>query len=265
MPLLRFTILGCGSSAGVPRIGNNWGDCDPANPRNHRSRCSLRVERLDGEAVTRVLIDTSPDVRAQLLAAGVGDVDAVVFTHPHADHIHGIDDLRAIVLNIGRRLPVCADGPTRNDLLSRFGYVFETPAGSSYPPILEMNHIDGPVTIDGPGGPITLSPFPAIHGTITALGFRIGALAYLPDVSAMTDEGWAACSDLDVWIIDALRRKPHPSHAHLERTLEWISRAAPKRAVLTNMHIDLDYATVDAETADHITPAFDGMQIELPV
>lgn len=265
MAEMRFTILGCGSSAGVPRIGGNWGDCDPTNPKNRRSRCSLLVERHDGDAVTRVLIDTSPDLREQLLAAEVGTLDAVVYTHPHADHIHGIDDLRAIVLNTGQRLPVWADAPTRADLLSRFAYVFKTPPGSNYPPILELNEIDGPITITGAGGPVTLSPFPATHGGITSLGFRIGGLAYLPDVSDMTDSGWAACTGLEVWIIDALRRTPHPSHAHLERTLGWIDRAAPQRAVLTNMHIDLDYATVLTETPEHIEPAFDGMQITLPV
>ncbi|MDF0599767.1 MBL fold metallo-hydrolase [Psychromarinibacter sp. C21-152] len=258
---LRFTILGCGSSGGVPRLGGRWGDCDPDNPKNSRRRCSLLVERETGDGTTRVLIDTSPDLRAQLLDAGVGELDAVVYTHGHADHVHGIDDLRMVVFNMKRRLPVWADGNTQDDLYSRFAYAFVQPEGSSYPPILDMHTIDGPLTIEGAGGPVTLTPFEVGHGSIDALGFRIGDLAYLPDVAKMTDEAWAAVADLDCWILDALRRTPHPTHAHLDQSLDWIARAAPKRAVLTNMHIDLDYATVEAETPDNVTPAYDGMVI----
>ncbi|WP_102108844.1 MBL fold metallo-hydrolase [Oceaniglobus roseus] len=260
----RFTILGCGSSGGVPRLGGHWGDCDPANPKNARRRCSLLVERIDGAQTTRVLIDASPDLRAQLLDAGVGTLDAVVFTHPHADHTHGLDDLRMIVFNTRKRLPLWADAATEKSLGTRFGYVFVQPEGSSYPPICEMNRIEGPVTIDGPGGTITLAPFEVNHGNIHALGFRIAGLAYLPDVLEIPDAAWPALDGLDVWIVDALRRTPHPSHSHLDRTLGWIERARPKRAVLTNMHVDLDYATLEAETPAHVTPAFDGMQITLP-
>ncbi len=265
MAQLRFTILGCGSSAGVPRIGNNWGDCDPTNPKNARRRCSMLVERIEDAAITRVLIDSTPDVRMQLIDAGVGALDGVIYTHSHADHIHGIDDLRVVVLNMKRRLPVWADAKTRDELLDRFTYCFAQPKGSNYPPILDMNLLEGPVRVSGAGGDITLKPFSAIHGNIDALGFRIGDLAYLPDVSQMTEQAWVACSNLDCWVVDALRREPHPSHTHLERTLEWIKQAAPKRAVLTNMHIDLDYETVRAETPDHVTPAFDGMQITYEV
>jgi phosphoribosyl 1,2-cyclic phosphate phosphodiesterase len=257
------TILGCGSSGGVPRLGGHWGDCDPENPRNTRRRCSMLVTREGPGGTTRVLIDTSPDLRAQLLDAGVGTLDAVVYTHSHADHVHGIDDLRMIVYNMRRRLPVWADGATQNDLYSRFGYAFMQPDGSAYPPILDMNTIDGPVTVDGAGGTITLRPFEVRHGSIDALGFRIGGLAYLPDVSEIPEAAWGALSDLDCWVLDALRRTPHPTHAHLARALEWIERAAPRRAVLTNMHIDLDYATVEAETPPHVTPAHDGMTIAI--
>lgn len=257
----RFTILGCGSSGGVPRLGGHWGACDPDNPRNARRRCSLLIERQDGDGITRVLIDTSPDLRMQLLDAGVGELDAVVFTHSHADHVHGLDDLRMIVFNMRQRLPVWADGDTQNNLLARFGYAFVQPKGSAYPPILDMHTIDGDVVIDGAGGAITLTPFEVDHGSISSLGFRIGDVAYLPDVSYIPAATWPALEGLDCWIVDALRRTPHPTHAHLERTLEWIAQAAPRRAVLTNMHIDLDYATVEAETPDHITPAYDGMVI----
>ncbi len=258
---LRFTILGCGSSGGVPRLGGHWGACDPDNPKNTRRRCSLLVERTTDEGTTSVLIDTSPDLRAQLLDAGIGRLDAVLYTHAHADHVHGLDDLRMIVFNMRARLPVYADGPTTNDLLNRFGYAFVQPPGSAYPPILDINSIDGDVTIDGAGGPITFTPFEVTHGNIDALGFRIGEVAYLPDVSDIPETIWPMLEGLDIWILDALRRDPHPSHSHLANSLEWIARAKPKRAVLTNMHIDLDYETVLAETPEGVEPAFDGMQI----
>lgn len=258
---ISFRILGCGSSGGVPRLGGLWGACDPANPKNTRTRCSLLVTRTGAQGITQVLVDTSPDMRAQLLDAGVGSLDAVVYTHAHADHVHGIDDLRMIVFNTRARLQVWADGDTTNDLLGRFGYAFVQPKGSSYPPILELNAIEGEFTIDGAGGPIRFEPFSVKHGRIDALGFRIGDVAYLPDVSDIPDAAWPALRGLDTWIVDALRRDPHPTHAHLAKTLEWIARAAPRQAVLTNMHNDLDYATVAAETSDHIHPAYDGMTI----
>ncbi|AUQ98239.1 MBL fold metallo-hydrolase [Phaeobacter inhibens] len=265
MGVLRFTILGCGSSGGVPRLGGHWGDCDPDNPRNRRRRCSLLVERDGPEGTTTVLIDTSPDMRSQLLDSDTGRLDGVVYTHSHADHVHGIDDLRMIVFNMRDRIPVYADGDTQNALLSRFGYAFVQPAGSPYPPILDLRSIDGPLTISGPGGDITLRPFEVNHGSMDALGFRIGDLAYLPDVAKIPDSALAELQDLDCWILDALRRKPHPTHLSLDEALEWIERMAPKRAVLTNMHIDLDYAQVAAETPDHIDPAYDGMVIEYPI
>ncbi|WP_151718102.1 MBL fold metallo-hydrolase [Gemmobacter serpentinus] len=262
--MYRFTILGCGSSGGVPRLGGDWGDCDPANPKNRRSRCSLLVERIGPQGSTRVLIDTSPDMRAQLLAAGVGTLDAVAYTHSHADHVHGIDDLRQIVFNLKSRLAVWADAPTQNALIDRFGYAFVQPAGSPYPPILDLNTIDGPFTIKGAGGPVTLTPFEADHGAMDALGFRVAGLAYLPDAVAIPEQSWPHLAGLDVFIVDALRRKPHPTHAHLALTLEWIARAAPARAVLTNMHLDLDHATLLDELPAGVTPAHDGLVIELP-
>jgi phosphoribosyl 1,2-cyclic phosphate phosphodiesterase len=265
MGALRFTILGCGSSGGVPRLGGHWGDCDPTNPRNVRRRCSLLVERDGPEGTTTVLIDTTPDMRSQLLDTGTGRLDGVVYTHSHADHVHGIDDLRMIVFNMRERVPVYADGDTQNALLSRFGYAFIQPEGSPYPPILDLRQIDGPLTISGPGGDITLRPFEVNHGSIEALGFRIGDLAYLPDVAKIPDSALDELRELDCWIIDALRRKPHPTHLCLDEALEWIERMAPKRAVLTNMHIDLDYAQVAAETPDHVDPAYDGMVIEYPI
>ncbi|SPF78498.1 MBL fold metallo-hydrolase [Pseudoprimorskyibacter insulae] len=258
---LRFTILGCGSSGGVPRIGGHWGDCDPTNPKNRRRRCSLLIERESDTGTTTVLVDTGPDMREQLIDAGVGRLDAVVYTHGHADHVHGIDDLRQIVFNMRQRLPVWADGDTQNDLLSRFGYAFVQPEDSPYPPILNLHTIRGPFTIDGAGGPIELTPFRVNHGSIDALGFRVANLAYLPDVVKIPDDVWPTLQGLDCFIIDALRRTPHPTHSHLALALEWIDRIACRRAVLTNMHIDLDYDAVAAETPDHIVPAYDGLTV----
>ena len=261
MAQLRFTILGCGSSAGVPRIGNDWGQCDPAEPKNRRRRCSLLVERINEGAITRVLIDTSPDMRDQLLSAGIGTLDAVVYTHSHADHVHGIDDLRQIVHNQHHRLPVWADAPTQDALISRFAYAFVQPHGSPYPPILDLHDINGPFDITGAGGPLRFTPFTVDHGSMDALGFRIGNLAYLPDVVAIPEPVWPHLMGLECWILDALRRKPHPTHAHLALSLEWIARAKPQAAVITNMHIDMDYATLLAELPTGTSPAYDNMTL----
>jgi phosphoribosyl 1,2-cyclic phosphate phosphodiesterase len=263
MATVRFTILGCGSSGGVPRIGNLWGDCDPNNPRNRRTRCSLLIERVTHDGTTRVLIDTSPDMRSQLIDAKVSDLDAVVYTHSHADHVHGIDDLRQLVFLNRRRLPVWADGATQEALFARFGYAFVQPEGSSYPPICDMHTIRGPFSISGAGGELSFEPFHVEHGDILALGFRCAGVAYLPDVSAMPDAVWSQLEGLDWWILDALRRKPHPTHIHLALALEWMARARPRNGILTNMHIDLDYETVEAETPPHIHAAYDGMVIEI--
>ncbi|MFX0544141.1 MBL fold metallo-hydrolase [Roseovarius sp. S1116L3] len=266
----RFIILGCGSSGGVPRLadrpGGDWGACDPEEPRNRRTRCSVLIEQESADGgLTRVLIDASPDLRQQLLRHGIGTLDAVVFTHSHADHCHGLDDLRIVVFNMPGRLPVWADLPTQAALMERFGYAFQTPPGSSYPPILDMNTIDGDVTISGAGGDVTLAPFAVEHGAMAALGFRVGDVAYLPDVADMGPESWDKVQGLDTWILDALRRKPHPTHLHLERTLEWLARAAPRHGVITNMHNDLDYPTLLTELPEGITPAYDGMTLSFDI
>ena len=266
--LLRITILGCASSGGVPRIGvdgPNWGDCDPGNPKNRRRRCALLIQRVAEAGTTTVLMDAGPDVREQLIDADAGWLDAVVLTHDHADHVHGIDDLRMVVFNRRQRLPCWMDTRTAETLHRRFGYVFETPQGSSYPPIMDAHDIDGPVTIDGAGGPITCTPFEIPHGDIDALGFRIGPVVYTPDISEMSPAAWTALDGADCWILDALRYRPHPSHANVETSLKWIAQAGPPRAYLTNLHVDLDYARLDAETPEHVRPAHDGLVLEYPL
>lgn len=264
---MELRILGCGSSGGVPRLGGHWGSLDPNNPLNRRRRCALLITRDGDEGATRVLIDTGPDLVPQLLEAGVGELDAVVWTHPHADHIHGIDDLRQIVQNTGRMIAGYADAPTTAALQDRFGYIFETPPGSGYPPIVSLSLIDGPLTIRGAGGPVHLTPFTVDHGDIPALGFRIEgdgpAAVYLPDVKTIPAAAWPVIAGTDLFIIDALRRNPHPSHAHLAQALAWIAQSGARRGVLTNMHLDMDYATVMAETPDHVVPAHDNLVLAL--
>ncbi|WP_315927973.1 MBL fold metallo-hydrolase [Mesorhizobium sp. SP-1A] len=264
---LRLTILGCGSSPGTPRITGDWGNCDPSNPKNRRMRSAALVERISASgAKTTVVIDTGPDFRAQMLMAGVKRIDAAVYTHPHADHIHGIDDLRGYVLEQKRLIDIYADQPTMDRLKAAFGYCFETPAGSSYPPILWARTIDHdrPVTVEGEGGTLTLEPLPQVHGDIISLGFRVGGLAYCPDVSAFPDGTAARLAGLEILVIDALQYRTHPSHFSLGEALGWIERLAPKKAVLTHMHVPLDYATVIAETPANVEPAYDGMILEIP-
>lgn len=264
---LRFTILGCGSSPGTPRPNGDWGACDPANPKNRRMRAAALVERIkpSGEK-TVVVIDTGPDFRSQMLLADVKTIDAVVYTHPHADHIHGIDDLRTYVIEQRRRMPIYADSQTTARLMEAFGYCFETPPGSNYPPILRGNLIvqNMPVVVGGAGGSITLLPLPQNHGDLISLGFRIGGLAYCPDVSGFPDATIPLLQNLDWLVIDALQYRTHPSHFSLDEALEWIDRLKPRNAALTHMHIPLDYAAVDAETPDNVHPGYDGMTIEIP-
>jgi phosphoribosyl 1,2-cyclic phosphate phosphodiesterase len=264
MPLV-FTILGCGSSAGVPRIAQGWGACDPNNPKNRRRRCSLLAQRFGGGGSTTVMVDASPDLREQLLAAEVTRLDGVLFTHDHADHTHGIDDLRPLFIHNRRRVDVYADAPTSAILHARFGYCFTSPEGSEYPPIVTEHRIaaGAEVTIEAEGGAIAALPFTQLHGGGQTLGFRFGDLAYSCDVSGIPDESLKVLRDLDVWVVDALRRKPHPSHFSLEESLAWIERVRPRRAVLTNLHTDLDYETLRRSLPAGIEPAFDGMKIEI--
>jgi phosphoribosyl 1,2-cyclic phosphate phosphodiesterase len=260
----HVTILGCGSSGGVPRVGQGWGECDPTNPRNRRRRCSILLEQIDGSDSTIVLVDTSPDLRDQLLSAEVERIDAIVYTHDHADHTHGVDDVRPLVIHNRRRIDAFMDETTARGMVERFGYVFRTPHGSDYAPILSERRIESGVAfvIGGAGGQMNVTPFRLVHGGVDALGLRVGGMAYTPDVSAVPPEALDHLVGLDLWIIDALRVRPHPSHLSLDEALAWIERLAPKRAVLTNLHTDLDYAALAARLPAHIEPAYDGLKLE---
>jgi phosphoribosyl 1,2-cyclic phosphate phosphodiesterase len=262
---LKFTILGCGSSMGVPRPALGWGACDPHNPKNRRRRTSLLVERRGPNGSTKVLVDTSPDLREQLLAAEVDWLDGVLMTHEHADHCHGIDDLRPLFVRKRRRLDMYLSQATSRTLRDRFGYCFATPPGSEYPPILNERPLapGQPLTIDGEGGPITALPILQQHGDIGALGFRFGGFGYSCDLSGLPDDSAAALAGLEVWVVDALRYTPHPSHFSLSDALAWIGRLKPRRAILTNLHSDLDYEKLRAELPPGVEPAYDGMTVEI--
>jgi phosphoribosyl 1,2-cyclic phosphate phosphodiesterase len=262
---LTFTILGCGSSGGVPRPALGWGACDPANPKNRRRRTSLLVERRSVAGVTRVLVDTSPDLREQLIDADVDRLDGVLYTHEHADHTHGIDDLRSLFIKQRQRIDVYLDAQTAAMMRMRFGYCFEAPPGSDYPPIVRDHRLQAgqAVTISGQGGAISALPVLQAHGDIASLGFRFGAVGYSCDLSGMPDQSAAAFSGLDVWIVDALRDRPHPSHFSVSDALAWIDRLKPRRAILTNLHADLDYEVLRQKLPPHVEPGFDGLSFKI--
>jgi len=268
---MEVTILGCGSSTGVPRIGGpdgagDWGQCDPANPKNRRRRCSLLVRQRNGQGITSVLVDTSPDMREQLLDAHCAHLDGVLITHDHADQTHGFDDLRAVAYRMRRRVDVYSDRYCLDHLHQKFGYTFDTPPGSEYPPIVIAHEIAAgkPFEVAGAGGAVAVVPFLQEHGRINSLGFRLGNVAYSADVNGLPEDSFDALKDLDLWIVDALRHAPHPTHANVATALDWIARVRPKRAVLTNLHLDLDYESLRRELPDGVEPAFDGMTIVIP-
>jgi phosphoribosyl 1,2-cyclic phosphate phosphodiesterase len=255
---MRVTMLGCGASTGVPALGPNWGRCDPTDPRNRRRRASLLVEV--GSAA--ILIDTSPDLREQLIDAQVRRLDAVVMTHAHADHLHGIDDLRELNRLMGEAIPLWADATTLAEIRRRFGYALEPASGSGRydKPTLAPHEISGRFAIGG----VDIVPFVQDHGFSTTLGLRIGPMAYSTDVTALDDDAFAAIAGVELWIVDCMRRAPHPTHSHLEQTLAWIDRACPRRAVLTHMDHTLDYRELSAELPVGVEPGFDGLAVELP-
>lgn len=269
MSTIELTILGCGSSSGVPRLGGpdlagDWGACDPNNPKNRRTRCSVLVQRRTEAGATRVLVDTAPDMREQLLTAKVAALDAVLITHDHADQLHGLDDLRQVAHFTHRRVDVHTDAKTAKAVMARFAYCFVQPEGSGYPAITNMHIIPEPFAdfvIGGAGGPLPVRPFWQRHGEIRSLGFRFGPIAYSPDVSSLDEDAFAALAGVDTWIVDALRYTPHPSHAHVALALEWIARLKPRHAVLTNLHQDLDYEALKRQLPAHVEPAFDGLTV----
>jgi len=242
-----------------------WGACDPANPKNQRRRCAALVECVANGRVTRVLIDTSPDLREQLLSVRADALHGVLFTHDHADHTHGIDDLRMVCYAMKQRIDIWGDAETLASLEQRFAYCFVKPLGSGYPPILNAHAINPPhpIVVEGPAGTIEVIPVPQAHGDMTSLGFRVGGLVYSPDISDVPESSVPLLQGLDVWVVDALRFTPHSSHFHVKRTLEWIERLKPKRAILTHMTTDLDYDALKRELPKGVEPAYDGMVIEL--
>jgi phosphoribosyl 1,2-cyclic phosphate phosphodiesterase len=253
---MRVRILGCGGSGGVPLVGGVWGACDPAEPRNRRRRTSVLVE--DGP--TTLLIDTSPDLREQLLDAGTKRLDAVLFTHAHADHLHGIDDLRGMNRLMRTNLPVYADARTLAVIAERFDYVFRPleEGASFYKPTLTEHVIEGPFTVAG----IDIVPFVQDHGFSKTLGFRIGGMGYSTDVVDLDETAFAALAGIELWIVDCLRYDPHPTHSHLEKTLSWIARVKPRHAVLTHMDVPLDYATLRGKLPAGVEPGYDGLTLE---
>jgi phosphoribosyl 1,2-cyclic phosphate phosphodiesterase len=264
---LSLTILGCGSSGGVPRADGNWGACDPNEPKNRRTRCSLLVRRYGGAPEpTTVLVDTSPDLRVQTVAAGATRLDAVLFTHDHADQTHGIDDVRPFFIRHRRRVPAWMDAFTAVRLTRRFDYVFKDQVG--YPAILDKRALPPHGTawsVEGPGGPVPVTTFDQIHGDIRSVGYRFGDAAYSSDVSDLDEAALNALRGLKLWIVDALRWTPHPTHAHVDKTLAWIEVVKPERAVLTNLHVDLDYRDLARRLPDGVEPAYDGMTVDVPL
>ena len=264
---LVATILGCGSSGGVPRVGGDWGFCDPADPRNRRSRCSLLVEKTGEAGTTSVLIDTSPDLREQLLSAKVRRLDAVLYTHDHADQTHGIDDLRAIAYRMRSQIPTYMEAHTKAHVAERFDYCFEMPEGRVHPAILSLQPLleDGQIlSLDGPGGSIQIEVITASHGPTPVLAFLLdGRLAYSPDVWDISDAALNRLSGIEIWICDGLRYNDHPTHAHVDKTLSWMARTQTRQAILTNLHIDMDYNVLASELPPNAQPAYDGMTVSI--
>lgn len=262
---LEFTLLGCGSSGGVPRADGDWGACDPKNPKNFRSRCSLLVRRLGqgADQDTTAIVDTSPDLRLQTVRAGARRLDGVLLTHDHADQVHGIDDVRAFFIRQRAKIACHMDRETEASMMRRFGYIFESEGG--YPAICERHAIpDHGIAwgVDGPSGAIPVVTFDQDHGGVRSVGYRFGGVAYSSDVVNLDEAAFEALVGLDVWIVDALRYRPHPTHAHLERALEWIERLKPRRAILTNMHIDLDFEALRAALPPGVEPGYDGLSFQ---
>ncbi len=258
---MKVTILGCGGSGGVPlaakQLGGYWGACDPAEPKNRRSRVSVLVE----QGGTAVLIDTSPDLRRQILDNGILRIDAVLFTHAHADHCHGVDELRSMCHVLGRPIDAYMDAETRRILTRRFGYAFTSSIDPDnlYRPLLRDHLIEGPFTL----GDIAITPFEQDHGPEKSLGYRLGPVAYSTDVKALDEAAFEALAGVELWIVDCLRDRPHPTHSHLAQTLKWIARVKPRRAILTHLNHEVDYRDLRRRCPPGVEPAYDGLVIEV--
>lgn len=262
---MRITILGCGGAGGVPLVGPNWGDCDPNEPRNRRRRVSILVDdprMTDGP----LLVDTSPDLREQLLDARVDRLGGVLYTHEHADHLHGIDDLRGLNRRQRTVIPVFGTERTLAAIQRRFGYAFDRPSDADgrqwfYKPSLAAHTVRAGEAFRASG--LEIVPFEQDHGTMTTLGYRFGPVAYSTDAVALGDEAFAALQGIDLWIVDCLGYEPYPTHAHLEKTLAWIERVMPSRAILTHMGPELDYRRLARKLPSGVEPAYDGMTIDI--
>lgn len=255
---MRVTILGCGGAGGVPTLGYGWGDCDPANPRNRRRRPSILIE----QAGTTVLVDTSPDLREQLLETPVRRLDAVLYTHDHADHTHGIDDLREINRAMRGPIEVFAGSEAMLSIRNRFGYAFAPFEPDKYPiyrPWLLGREIDGPFGING----LKVIPFEQDHGYGATLGYRVGPVAYSTDVVRMPEEAFAALAGVSLWVVDCFTDREHLTHSHIDKTLGWIDRVRPQKAVLTHMGSRLDYDRLRASLPAGVEPAYDGMVLDV--
>lgn len=253
---MKITILGCGCAGGLPMIGNSWGDCDPNEPRNKRLRPSILVQQDD----VTLLVDTSPDLRQQALNVGLRDLTAVLYTHAHADHTHGIDDLRSVNWLTHRTLPIYADAVTLNEIKTRFSYIFNNPPPEQqiYKPSLEPHEITGALIF----GSIKVTSFRQTHGRFNSLGFRFNDFAYSTDVNSLDEAAFAALAGIKTWVVDCAREAPHKTHSHLAQTLEWIARVKPERAFLTHMDHTLDYQTLRAKLPPGVEPAYDGLEIQ---
>ncbi len=268
---VRAVILGCGSSGGIPRVGGDWGACDPSEPKNRRTRCSLYVEYWEGATMppvkerTALLIDTSPDLREQFLSNEISRLDALLYTHDHADQSHGIDDLRAIAYRMRKQIPTYMDAHTKEHVFEKFKYCFEMPEGRVHPPILDLQDLvkgGTVINIKGPGGILTAEVLELSHGPTPSLGFIFDEkIAYTPDVWDIPDESFAALEDIDMWILDALRYNEHPTHAHADKALSWLVKTKTKQGILTNLHIDMDYQSLKSELFGAVKPAYDGMDL----
>lgn len=252
---MKVTVLGCGSSGGVPLIGNIWGVCDPLNPKNSRTRASILVEQGD----TVVLVDTSPDMRQQLLACRATRLDAVLYTHAHADHCHGVDDLRSVNWLTQKPIDIYADKITLGELGARFPYIFQKTGGNNfYRPSVTPHEIEGPFTV----GALSVRPFKQRHEYSHSLGFRFGDFAYSTDANELDENAFEALAGIRTWIVDCVRMEPHPTHAHLKQTLAWIDRVKPQRAFLTHMSHEVDYDRLVKALPKGVMPAYDGLVFE---